>query len=192
MHKVRNEKVPAVDLNFSVDQTFNRHLMLLSRRLFQVWLSVTPKIAEHEQVNATELSALVCLFEEPGLDQASLADRLGIDHSHNSALLNQLAKKDLVVRKTCDVDGRVKRTRLTPKGMAIHDRFRAKIDAGHVTILGSLSPTDRKRFLDLLLIVIETNEAQARAKHDGGCDSASISASTAVNVAKFEPATGGL
>lgn len=142
--------------------------MLLSRRFFQICLAADAKVAEQQELNATKLSVLACLCDEPDLDQNTLSRLLGVDRSSTSSLIDELTKKGLVQRRTCHLDRRAKRVRLTSKGLAIHDCLRAKADAGQLAILRSLGPADREQFLDLLVAVIETNEVHPRSKH-GEC-----------------------
>jgi DNA-binding MarR family transcriptional regulator len=150
--------------------SFNENLMLLSRRFFQICLSTDAKVAEQQELNATQLGVLACLCDEPDLDQNTLTRRLGVDRSSTSTLIDELMKKGFVQRRICHLDRRQKRVRLTDKGLAIHDCLRAKADAGRLAILSSLPPEDRKRFLDLLLAVIEANEVRPRSKHGECCD----------------------
>lgn len=134
----------------------------LSRRFFQICMAVAAEIAGQEGLTATQFGALTYLYEEPELDQNGLAARLGIDRSNTSALLDVLEKKGLVERKVSKADRRAKLVRLTRKGVKTRDRLRPKAGIGQAGILAPLSPADRERFLDMLLDIIEANEAYAR------------------------------
>lgn len=134
----------------------------LSRRFFQICMAVAAEVGAQEGLTATQVGALTYLYDEPELDQIALAARLGIDRSNTSALLDVLEKKGLVERKVSKADRRAKLVRLTRKGVQTRDRLRPKGGVAQAGILAPLSSRDRERFLDMLLDIIEANEAYAR------------------------------
>ena len=125
-------------------------------------MAVAAEVASQEGLTATQFGALTYLYEEPELDQNGLGARLGIDRSNTSALLDVLEEKGLVERKVSKADRRAKLVSLTRKGVKTRDRLRPKAGVGQAGILAPLSPADRERFLDMLLDIIEANEAYAR------------------------------
>jgi hypothetical protein len=67
-----------------------------------------------------------------------------------------------VERRVSKADRRAKLVRLTRKGAQTRDRLRPKAGLAQTGILAPLSAADRERFLDMLLDIIEANEAYAR------------------------------
>jgi DNA-binding MarR family transcriptional regulator len=134
----------------------------LSRRFFQICMAVAAEVVAEAGLTAAQFGALTYLYEEPDLDQNALAARLGIDRSNTSALLDELEKKSLVKRRVSDADRRAKLLRLTPQGRKLRDRLRPKAGVAQAGILAPLNRRDRERFLDMLVEIIDANEAYAR------------------------------
>jgi DNA-binding MarR family transcriptional regulator len=134
----------------------------LSRRFYQICMAVAAEVARQAGLTATQFGALTYLYDEPELDQIGLAARLGIDRTNTSALLDVLEKTGFVERKVSKADRRAKLVRLTRKGVKTRDRLRPKAGVAQAGILAPLSPADRERFLDMLLDIIEANDAYAR------------------------------
>jgi DNA-binding MarR family transcriptional regulator len=134
----------------------------LSRRFFQICMAVAAEVAAEEDLTALQFGALTYLYDEPELDQNGLTARLGIDRSNTSTLLDELEKKGLVERRVSAEDRRAKLLHLTPRGVKVRDRLRPKAGVAQARILAPLAPAARERFLDMLLDIIEANEAYAR------------------------------
>lgn len=98
---------------------------------------------------------------EPGIDQNSVAARLGVDRSHASLLVEELVVKGLVQRRVDDADRRVRLLSLTPKAEKLYWRVRPGIRAANDRILEPLSPPERELFIDMLIRMIGANGAYA-------------------------------
>lgn len=134
----------------------------LARRFNQICMAVAAEVAAEEDLTALELGALTYLREKSGLGQNDLAARLGIDRSNTSLLLDQLEQRKLVERHVNGIDRRAKLVHLTPLGTEVRERLRPKGGLAQARVLEPLAPDDRERFLDMLIAIIDANEAYVR------------------------------
>ena len=137
----------------------------LSRRFFQICVSVAAEMTEGAGLTALEFAALPYLSRktgDPGIDQNGLAARIGIDRNSASLLLDHLEEKGLVKRRIDAADRRCRRLFLTPKGERVLERLRPAANAGNDRILAPLEPGERELLLDLLVRVVEGNWTHAR------------------------------
>jgi DNA-binding MarR family transcriptional regulator len=134
----------------------------LARRFFQICANVAGAVAAEKNLTNLQLAVLTHLYDEVDIDQNGLAARLGIDRSNTSLIVDELEAKGLVKRRVNGVDRRSRLLQLTTRGKKIRDYLRPKAGVAQARILASLSPTEREVFLDLLVRVIDANEAYAR------------------------------
>ncbi len=142
-----------------------RTAMSLSRRLVQICTSAAADaLAEYEltPLESGVLAYLSRVMGEPNLDQSSLADRMGIDRSHVSLLVERLVERGLVDRKVNPENRRAHILTLTAAGERLHARTRPRFTAGQQKILSVLRPAERVLLRDLLMSVVEGNRILAR------------------------------
>jgi MarR family transcriptional regulator, organic hydroperoxide resistance regulator len=93
------------------------------------------------------------LWEEDGLTQSELSDRLGVMGPTTVSALDRLERKGLVKRERVDDDKRKIMVKLTPKGRALEEKM-APIAVGILEeALAGLSPIERQEFLRMLTLV---------------------------------------
>jgi DNA-binding MarR family transcriptional regulator len=134
----------------------------LARRFNQICMAVAAEVAAEADLSALQLGALTYLRQQPGLGQNDLAARLGIDRSTNSMVVDQLEQEGLIGRRVNGSDRRAKLVYLTQRGTEICDRLRPKGGVAQARILAVLDPGDRERFLDMLIKIVDGNEAYVR------------------------------
>jgi DNA-binding MarR family transcriptional regulator len=134
----------------------------LSRRFYQICMAVAAEVAAQENLTPVQFGALTYLYDEPEIDQVGLTARLGIDRSATSILLDELEERGLVERRVNGADRRARLLCLTPRGVKVRDRLRPKAGVAQAGILTVLTPGERERFLDMLVRIIDANEAYAR------------------------------
>jgi len=137
----------------------------LARRFFQICQAmVADSLAEADLV-PLQYGALHYLNKqtgEPGIDQAGLAARLGVDRNNVGVILASLEERDLVVRRIDSRDQRARCLYLTAKGEKLYQQLLANNLAANERILAPLSPRERELLLDLLVRVIQANAIYAR------------------------------
>ena len=91
---------------------------------------------------------LILTLDEP-VSMRDVADGMGYDASHITALVDQLEARQLVERRPDPTDRRVKRIVVTPAGDALRDEMEDELLATMLP-LDQLAPDDRVRLRDLL------------------------------------------
>jgi DNA-binding MarR family transcriptional regulator len=99
---------------------------------------------------------------EPGIDQAGLAARLGVDRNSAGVLVNGLEAKGVLQRRVDSGDRRARLLRLTPSGERLFLAVREKNLAAQARVVETLAPRERDLLFDLLTKVIAAKGQFAR------------------------------
>ena|ERR1700676_381137 len=137
----------------------------LARRFFQICTTALAESVKEAGLTPLEYAVLAYVTRdegEPDIDQSSLAQRLGVDRNNTSLLVERLVSKGLLDRRINGDDRRARLLRCTSRGEKLCDRLAPQAIAGQQRILWSLKPAERELLLDLLVRVIESNQALAR------------------------------
>jgi DNA-binding MarR family transcriptional regulator len=134
----------------------------LARRFYQIAVAVAAEVHEGTGLIPLEFGAMIHLHDTPGLDQNTLAERMALDRTSTSALVYRLEQQGLIERAVNGADRRARVLRLTPAGKALHDRQRPKGWAAQERILSVLTAAERRSLIDMLVRVIDANQAYAR------------------------------
>jgi DNA-binding MarR family transcriptional regulator len=134
----------------------------LARRLFQISAAVVAEAVAEADLTPLQYAVLSYLADEPDIDQNGLASRLGVDRNNASLLVEQMETKGLVHRRVNGVDRRARLLRLTASGARLRERLRPKAHIAQARLLAPLTPAEREIFLELLVRLIDANEAYAR------------------------------
>ncbi|QYX55567.1 MarR family transcriptional regulator [Roseovarius sp. SCSIO 43702] len=109
--------------------------------------------------------ALLELWEEDGLTQKQLVERLDIEQATMANTLARMERDGFVTRKRDARDGRVQRVWLTPEARALRDPATAAAMAENEEALAPLSQSERDAFLAAMRKIItarrKTGEADA-------------------------------
>jgi DNA-binding MarR family transcriptional regulator len=139
--------------------------MSLSRRFFQICTAAAADALEAHSLTPMESGVLAYLNREtgqPDIDQNSLAERMGIDRSNASLLVERLAQRGLVDRRVNPENRRAHILSLTPAGEKAYAATRPSFNAGQRKILDVLRPEERELLFDLLARIVEGNRILAR------------------------------
>jgi MarR family transcriptional regulator, temperature-dependent positive regulator of motility len=134
----------------------------LARRFNQICIGIGDEVTRPFDLSPIEFAVIAAITDDPGLDQRRLAARLAIDTVSTSKLLDRLERLRLVRRKMSLDDRRSKVLSLTPRGMEIRLKIGAGFKAAHAKIMAPLSPDEQTHFVELLVRLVEGNEAYAR------------------------------
>jgi len=140
----------------------------LIRRLHQ--LSVAVFLEEMADLNSTPLQfgAITVIANSPGVDQATIAEELGIDRVTTGDVLTRLEKNELAFRKVSARDKRYKEVFLTPAGLKLAQEGAARLSRIQDRFLEPLDGKQRKLFLDLVRCLITANERNSRMLRSAG------------------------
>lgn len=114
-------------LRRSVDQELRRYGLTLSQR-----------------------DVLLTLWEDGPLDQGALRERLGLEQSSVSRLVEGLVRRELVSLGAGERDRRVRIAVLTPDGEALLQRTPGSSELGGTAMVAGLSETERHELVRLL------------------------------------------
>jgi DNA-binding MarR family transcriptional regulator len=137
----------------------------LARRLYQICVTMSADSVAAAELTPLQFAVLAYLNKrngEPGIDQNSLAARLGVERSHVSLLVEELGTRGLVERRVNEADRRARILRLTAKGEKVFDQLRGKNAAANERVLDPLTPQERELLFGMLIRIIERNTAHAR------------------------------
>lgn len=99
----------------------------------------------------------------PGIDQVSLAGLVAIDTSTGATVCARLEEKGLLERRVIPHNRRQRALTITPDGT----RMLASMEAGALRLrerlLGPLTPTEQRHFMELLAKLVRENNAHSRA-----------------------------
>ena len=141
-----------------------RHPIALARRFYQIATAVAAEVHKDEETGLRhlEFGVMVRIHDTPGLDQNSLAEWMSLDRASISTLVFRLEQQGLIERAVNGADRRARVLRLTPKGSALHNWMRPFAQAAQERILSVLTAAERRSFVDMLVRVIDANQAYVR------------------------------
>jgi len=108
-----------------------------------------------------QYSALAAVLAQPGIDQATLAGRIGIDRATITGVIDRLARKGLLTRTVSKADRRARLLQMTDTGTAVLQQIQPAVDAAQDEMVAQLSQEERDLLLALLRKAMGGREAQA-------------------------------
>ena len=102
-----------------------------------------------------QFMTLLALWEEDGLTQRELVERLDVEQATMANTLTRMERDGLIERRAHPEDGRSQSVHLTRKAVALRDPATSAAHAVNGVALGDLSEDERLVFLDLTRRVIE-------------------------------------
>lgn len=122
----------------------------LVRRAHQICMSMFAETCEGLMITPTQYGILTALRHTPGIDQISVARKLGHDRSTAAMVINALHQRGLIVKVADAGDRRKNRLELSPEGLALWEKCHVLLSEGKDMLLEPLTPSERKQFLSLL------------------------------------------
>ena len=117
--------------------------MRLGRRL----IALEEPILSRHGTSMWAYAVLTTLGERPMRAQSALAASIGADKTRLIPVLDDLQQRGLIEREPDPADRRVRLLRLTPAGRRLQGSIQAEIRVAEESLLGELSPADRRAFL---------------------------------------------
>jgi len=135
----------------------------LIRRLNQIHYSLFYEECAGFDITPVQYGILTTLSLNPGADQNSIAQDVGIDRTNVADVLSRLARRGLVVRARGATDKRTFVTWLTPQGEALTKSMLGAMRRAQERLLEPLDAPERETFLASLLRLIDANNDVSRA-----------------------------
>jgi len=134
----------------------------LARRFNQICLGVTAEILAQHDLTPLLFGVIAAIAERPGSGQRELAAQMGVDAATFGQMIEFLELKGLVRRQTDPNDRRARQLFVTRYGSTLRNRLRPSLIAAQERLLAPLSKAERSSLIDMLVRVIEANDAYAR------------------------------
>ena len=104
----------AVDNEQRVSNIFQTY-----RQVNKAFLQIMTKVAHHHGITPIQLMALRMLKDQPHAGLSQLAEKLNLNSSTTSGVIDRMVKANLVFRERSGSDRRAVRITLTEKGMSL-------------------------------------------------------------------------
>ncbi|MEU8536967.1 MarR family winged helix-turn-helix transcriptional regulator [Streptomyces parvulus] len=120
-----------------------------------------------EETTSPQFAVLNALVAEPGLDQRTVGERVGLDRSTIAEVINRLDRRGLLGKVRDPRDGRRFLLRLTDEGLRAHRRLSMRAARMNQVFLAPLSADERTVFFDLLRRVADAAEGLRNPEPSG-------------------------
>ncbi|MCX4830640.1 MarR family transcriptional regulator [Streptomyces sp. NBC_01016] len=129
----------------------------LARRLQQAHYLLWNTMVS-EEITSPQFAVLNALVAEPGLDQRTVGERVGLDRSTIAEVITRLTRRELVDKVRDPQDGRRWLLRLTPGGLRTHKKLAVRTARMNQIFLAPLDADERGVFFDLIQRVCDAAE----------------------------------
>jgi DNA-binding MarR family transcriptional regulator len=135
----------------------------LIRRLHQIHLSLFADECSTFDVTPVQYSILTAVAAQPGLEQAALAQEVGIDRATLANVVARLARRGLVRRLQGRQDRRLKHVLPTAACQRLLAQMEEPARRAHERTIDALKPRERDSFLKSLAHLVSSGNAHSRA-----------------------------
>ncbi|MGW1818294.1 MarR family winged helix-turn-helix transcriptional regulator [Streptomyces sp. NPDC002125] len=129
----------------------------LARRLQQAHHLLWNAMVSQE-TTSPQFAVLNALTAEPGLDQRTVGERVGLDRSTIAEVVSRLLRRGLLDKVRDPQDGRRSLLRLTEEGADTHRKLALRTVRMNQVFLGPLSADERRTLFDLMHRVSDAAE----------------------------------
>ena len=133
------------------------------RRLHQIAVGVFLHETHTHGITPVQYAALQVMYNQPGIDQRTLARTIAQDTSTTAGVVNRLELRGLLTRNTTPEDRRVRQLHLTPEGEQLLQDLVPDMLRAQELMLAPLTEQERPEFMRMLLRLITENNALSRA-----------------------------
>ncbi|MFC8229631.1 MarR family winged helix-turn-helix transcriptional regulator [Streptomyces sp. NPDC057287] len=130
----------------------------LARRLQQAHHLLWNTMVSQE-ITSPQFAVLNALTAEPGLDQRTVGERVGLDRSTVAEVITRLLRRELLDKVRDPDDGRRFLLRLTDEGARTHRRLALRTAGMNQVFLGPLSADEQRTLFALMRRVADAAEA---------------------------------
>lgn len=135
----------------------------LVRRLNQIHYALFFEECAEFDITPVQYGVLTTISLQPGVDQNSIAQDVGIDRTNVADVLRRLARRGLVRRARGKEDRRTLLTWLTPAGEQLTKSMLGAMRRAQERLLAPLAPEEREQFMAMMLRMIDANNNHSRA-----------------------------
>jgi len=149
----------------------------LVRRLHQIHSAIFLEECQQFGITPVQYGLISTLLENPGIDQVTLGNEVGIDRTNVADVLRRLADRGLLRRERSKTDKRSMVAFLTKAGERVGEEMYNSMTRAQDRLLAPLQPAYRPAFTAMLTALIEGNskyslsisgaDAQKSSRQDG-------------------------
>ncbi|MHC5905113.1 MarR family winged helix-turn-helix transcriptional regulator [Streptomyces sp. S6] len=129
----------------------------LARRLQQAHYLLWNTMVS-EEITSPQFAVLNTLVAEPGLDQRTVGERVGLDRSTIAEVISRLCKRGLLDKIRDPQDGRRSLLRPTEDGVRVHRKLTVRTARMNQVFLAPLSVAEQAVFFALIQRVADAAE----------------------------------
>ncbi|MYT74467.1 MULTISPECIES: MarR family transcriptional regulator [unclassified Streptomyces] len=133
----------------------------LARRLQQAHYLLWNTMVS-EEITSPQFAVLNALVAEPGLDQRTVGERVGLDRSTIAEVISRLTRRELIDKVRDQRDGRRWLLRLTAEGLRAHKKLTLRTARMNQIFLAPLDAAEQAQFFDLIQRVADAAEGLRR------------------------------
>ena len=137
------------------------------RRLHQIAVAIFLQETESHGLTPVQYAALQTVANAPGIDQRTLASRIGLDTSTVAGVVDRLEARALLQRNASPQDKRVRLLTLTGDGTALLHTVEPCMRQAQQRILAPLPRAERAEFMRMLRVLVNANNEMSRAPSAG-------------------------
>ena len=137
------------------------------RRLHQIAVAIFLQETEAHGVTPVQYAALQAVANQPGIDQRTLAGRIGFDTSTIAGVIDRLETRGLLQRQLSTEDRRVRQLSLTADGVKLLQALQPDMQTAQARMLAPLPKAERAEFMRMLRVLVEANNDLSRAPSEG-------------------------
>jgi DNA-binding MarR family transcriptional regulator len=138
------------------------------RRLQQIAVGIFLEETAEHNVTSVQFALLFAVSQSAGLDQRTIAARLGFDTSTMGAVIDRLESRRLIQRKVSSDDKRVRLLYVTAAGEALLKRIIPAMLRAQERMLEPLTKADRSKFMQMIRRIVDENNEFSRAAKEAG------------------------
>lgn len=128
------------------------------RRLQQMAVAVFLQETQGYGITPVQYGALLTVQRQPGLDQRSLANLMGLDTSTTAGVVDRLEARGLLRRSASTTDRRVKLLGITEDGAALLADMQPQVAAAQARMLAPLTDAEKPLFMDMLIRLVQAQQ----------------------------------
>lgn len=135
----------------------------LLRHCHQISVAVFARESAAFDITPGQYGALTIVAATPGIDQHSLARRIGLDASTTGGIVARLVQRGLLARRVALADRRSRVLALTASGRRLLAAAGPAVRAAQRRLLAPFAPAERRSLVALLTRLIEAHGGIGRA-----------------------------
>ena len=128
------------------------------RRLQQMAVAVFLQDTQGFGITPVQYGALLTVQRQPGLDQRSLANLMGLDTSTTAGVVDRLEARGLLRRSASTTDRRVKLLGITEDGATLLADMQPQVAAAQARMLAPLTDAEKPLFMDMLIRLVQAQQ----------------------------------